>query len=86
VTAEYESQVAWRAIVRGEASPTQHVFDEGWLLNSRINDTDIICCNSSGTEDLSITDYLLEFSRFPNPAMSILVLIPRKPAPELEQR
>jgi hypothetical protein len=62
------------------------VFDEGWLLDSRISDADIVCCNSTEAEDPSITDSLSEFSRFPNPAMSILVLIPRKSAPELEQR
>lgn len=86
MTAERENQVAWRVVVRGEASPRRQVFDEAWLPDSRISDTDIVCRNSTETEDLSIADSLSEFSRFPNPAMSLLVLIPRKPAPDLEQR
>jgi hypothetical protein len=85
VTASDENQVSWRVIVRGEASQTRHALDEGWLLDPRISDADIVCCNSAGTEDLSEADSVSEFSRFPNPAMSILILIPRKPAPELEQ-
>jgi hypothetical protein len=85
VTAEDKIQVTWRVVVRGEASPRLHVFDEGWLLDSRIGDADIVRCDSAGTEDLSVADSISEFSRFPNPSMSILILVPRKPAPELEQ-
>ena len=62
------------------------MFGEGWLLDLRISDTDIARCDFSGTEDLSIADFILEFSRFPNPSMSILILVPRKSAPDLEQR
>ena len=85
MTAEDKNQIAWRVVVRGEASPRQHVFDEGWLLDSQISDADIVRCDSAGTEDLSILDSISEFSRFPNPSMSILILVPRKSAPELEQ-
>ncbi len=85
MTVEQEVQVSWRVVVRGEASPKRHVFDEGWLIDSRITDTDIVCCNSVETECLSTADSISEFSRFPDPVMSILILIPRKPAPELEQ-
>lgn len=85
MTAEDKIQVTWRVVVRGEASPRLRVFDEGWLLDSRIGDADIVRCDSAGTEDLSVADSISEFSRFSNPSMSILILVPRKPAPELEQ-
>jgi len=86
VTAKDENQVSWGAIVGGEAWPVRQSFDEGWLLDPSISDTDIVCCASGQTERLGVADSIKEFSRFPNPAMSILVLVPRKPAPELEQR
>jgi hypothetical protein len=85
VTAEDKNQVAWRVVVLGDTSPSQRLFDEGWLLDSRVSDTDIVRCDSAGTEDLSVADSISEFSRFPNQAMSILILVPRKSAPELEQ-
>jgi hypothetical protein len=86
VTAEHENQVCWRVVVGGEAWPSHDVFDEGWLLDSRIIDTDIVCCNSGESEYLGPANSISEFSIFPNPAMSILILIPRRSAPELEQR
>jgi hypothetical protein len=86
VTAEHENQLSWRVVVGGESWPRQDVFDERWLLNSRISDTDIVCCNSGQIEYLGPANSILAFSPFPNPAMSILILIPRRSAPELEQR
>jgi hypothetical protein len=86
VTAEQENQVSWRVIVRGEASPWRDAFDEGWLVDSSIGDTDFACCDSGQTESLTVADSVQEFSRFPNPAMSILILVARKSAPDLDQR
>lgn len=85
VAALDEKKVSWWVIVEGEPSQRRLALDEGWLADSKIMNSDIVCCNSAGTEDLSDAESISEFSRFPNPAMSILVLIPRKPAPELEQ-
>ncbi len=85
MTAEQENQVSWRVVVGGEASTWRDTFDEGWLVDSRISDTDIACCDSGQTECLSVADSVQEFSRFPNPAMSILILVARESAPELEQ-
>ena len=86
MTAEYKTQVRWRVVVREEAWPAQHLFDEEWLKDARVSDTDIVRCDSPETEELTVADSISEFSRFPNPSMSILVLVPRKSAPELEQR
>lgn len=86
MTGEEESPVSWRVITRGEASPRRHSLDEAWLRDSTISDVDMVCCVSPGTEELGHVDARAEFSRFANPAMSILILIPRKPAPELGQR
>jgi hypothetical protein len=87
VTAEHENQLSWRGVVGGESWPSQDVFDEGRLLNSRISDTDVVCCNSGQIEHLGPANSILAFSAFPNPAMSILILlVPRRSAPELEQR
>ena len=85
LTVEREIQVSWRVVVRGEASPKQHSFDEEWLTDPRISDADIVCCNTVETECLSPADSLSEFSRLPNPATSVLILIPRKSAPVLEE-
>ena len=85
MTAGQENQAFWRVVARGEASPWRAGFNEGWLADSRIRDTDIACCNSGEAEYPSVANSLQEFSRFPTPAMSILILVPRKLAPELEQ-
>jgi hypothetical protein len=85
-TAEPEDQLCWQVVVHGEASPRRRFFDEGWLSDSTISDNDVVCCNSSQTGTLSIADTELEFSSFPDPAMSILILVPRRTAPELSQR
>ena len=85
MAAQDKNQVTWRVVVHGEASPRQHVFDEGWLLDSRISDADIVRCDSAGTQDLSVADSISEFSHFPNPSMSILILVREKSAPDLEQ-
>ena len=58
MTAEDKIQVTWRVVVRGEASPRLHVFDEGWLLNSWIGDADIVRCNSP---ELKILAWLISF-------------------------
>ena len=85
MTSEREIQVSWRVVVRGEASPKRNSFNEKWLTDSRITDGDIVYCNTIETECLSPADSVAEFSRLPNPPRSILVLVPRRSAPDFEQ-
>jgi len=85
LTAKREIQVSWRVVRQGEASPKRDSFDEKWLTDSRITDADIVCCNTIETECLSPADSVAEFSRLPNLARSILVVVPRRSAPRLEQ-